>query len=275
MFILFFMLALLICGGYVYARYIEPSRLTVVTEQIVRSDLPDEMDGLKIGFFSDTHISNYFPPETVFRNVIETMQKQKPDIIFFAGDLFDNMVNFEGDKSVVTELLASLEAPYGKYAVYGNHDYQAGTYYQYRKMLEEAGFVFLKNEIEVLDMLKCNIIGLDESLLGYGTMTVTKKVENDYFNIVLSHEPDVIEEAECNVDLLFSGHTHGGQCKIPLLGPVLLPQLGRVYVEGLYDVTIGDGSAATVCVTSGIGMSKLPLRFLVAPEIMVVTLLQK
>ena len=137
------------------------------------------------------------------------------------------------------------------------------------------GFVLLKNEIASIDALGMNIIGLDESLLGYGTMTVTQKVENKYFNVVLSHEPDVIDEADVNVDLMFSGHTHGGQVRIPFVGAVLLPRLGRTYVDGRYDVTIGDGSEAVLYVTSGIGMSKLPFRFLVTPEIVTITLQSK
>lgn len=275
MFISIFLLALLVCGGFVYARYIEPMMLRVQHETFELSDLPDQADGLKIGFFSDTHVSNYFPPDTVLKKAVEALKAEKPDIIFFTGDLFDSLIGFEGDTDEVTRLLSSVSAPYGKYAVYGNHDYQSGTYYQYRQILEEAGFVLLKNEIAVRSDLGMNIIGLDESLLGYGTMTVTRKIENDYFNIVLSHEPDVIKDAESHVDLLFSGHTHGGQIRIPGIGAVILPRLGRTYVDGRYDVSIGDGSTATVYVTSGIGMSKIPLRFLVPPEIVVITLNQK
>lgn len=275
MFVSLFALALLICGAYVYARYIEPSSLRVERETIVLSDLPAQAEGLKIGFFSDVHVSNYFPPDTVLKKVCEKLTDEEPDIIFFTGDLFDSMVAFEGDKEEVTKLLSDLSAPYGKYAVYGNHDYQTGTYYEYRRILEEAGFVLLKNEIASIDALGMNIIGLDESLLGYGTMTVTQKVENKYFNVVLSHEPDVIDEADVNVDLMFSGHTHGGQVRIPFVGAVLLPRLGRTYVDGRHDVTIGDGSEAVLYVTSGIGMSKLPFRFLVTPEIVTITLQSK
>ncbi len=275
MFLVVFFTALVLCGGYVYARYIEPSRLDTERVTIIDEDLPDEMNGLTIGLFSDTHVSNYFPPDTMLKKVVERLQTEKPDLILFTGDLFDTMITYAGDVEEVTELLSTLEAPYGKYAVYGNHDYQSGTYYRYRKILEDAGFRLLKNEVEVIEELNCNIIGLDESLLGYGTMKVAENVTNGLYNLVLSHEPDVILEAEKNVDLQVSGHTHGGQCILPIVGALHLPRLGQTYTNGRYDVELGDGSEAIVYVTSGIGMSKLPFRFLVPPEIVILTLKQR
>ncbi len=272
MFIMIFALALLVCGAYIYARYIEPNMLTVEEKTIEIDSLPENLDGLRIGLFSDTHISNAFPPDTAFANAIEKLKAQNPDIIFFTGDLFDNMKVFRGDESEAVELLKSLSAPYGKYAVYGNHDYQVNTIKKYKQIMKESGFVLLKNEIAKVDALKMNVIGLDESLLGYGTTDVTKKADNDYFNVVLSHEPDVLLGADENVDLMLSGHSHGGQVNMPFFGPVFLPRLGRTYIDGEYRMNIGDGSEAVIYVTSGIGMSKLPFRFLVPPEIVILTL---
>ncbi len=275
MFILVFTLALLLCGGYVYARYVEPNMLTVNRQTISFDDLPSNLEGLRVGFFSDTHVSNSFPADTVLANVVKKLSDEKPDIIFFAGDLFNNMAGYSGDESEVIKLLSSLTAPYGKYAVYGNHDYQVKTYKKYQKIMKESGFVLLKDEILVRDDLQINVIGIDETLLGGGTVLYTNNVDNDNFNIVLSHEPDILKEAQRNIDLMLSGHTHGGQVNVPFYGPILLPRLGRTFVKGEYREIIGDGSEAVIFVTSGIGMSKLPLRFLQPPEIAVLTLTQK
>jgi predicted MPP superfamily phosphohydrolase len=100
---------------------------------------------------------------------------------------------------------------------------------------------------------------------------VVEEAEEDQYNLVLTHAPDVADELlPYNADLILSGHTHGGQVNLGLFGDYVLPPYGKKYIQGLYSFDTVRNTK--LYVNSGIGMTFLPFRFLAPPEITVVTL---
>jgi len=263
-------LILLIRGFPYYARFsISPERL-VIKELTVTSHQPEAvMNGLKIVFFSDTHIGQYYDV-FMLEKVAKRINNLSPDLVIFGGDLFESYQEYEGNDEEIIAVLNRIESKYGKYAVYGNHDQGGGAFRVYEKMMSAGGFRVLVNEAFVPDGLACNIIGLDDFLLGSGDIALVPELaREDCFNLLVCHEPDVVDDlAKNDVDLILTGHTHGGQICLPLWGALSLPPLGEKYVSGFYT---RDGMAP-LFVTKGVGVTKVPLRVLTQPEIVMIQL---
>ena len=253
-----------------YARYIEPKMLTEKNVSIESPYLSHNADGLKIVVFGDTHFGEYYQLKD-FDKVLEAIEKQKPDLVFFSGDLIDHYKTYTENVDGISKKLSEIEAPLGKFAVFGNHDYGGGAENKYKSIMENGGFTVLKNEYYAFDDLGIAIIGIDDVVIGYGDPAVASWGRPDYFNIVLSHAPDVIDEVlDYNVDLMISSHTHGRQINIKYFDSYILPSHGKKYIKGLYPFENSRGSK--LYVNSGIGTTKLPFRFLSPPELTCITL---
>ena len=164
------------------------------------------------------HISVTIIPLHEFDKVLNAIEKMEPDIVVFSGDLIDHYNTYSKDVSIISEKLSEIQAPYGKYAIFGNHDYGGGAENQYESIMEAGGFTVLKNEYYAIKELDLAMIGIDDVLIGYGDPAIASWGRPDYFNIVLSHAPDVIDEVQdYNVDLMISGHTHGRQINLKFL----------------------------------------------------------
>lgn len=263
---------IILTGGILicYARYIEPQMLKVKDVSISSPMVADDANGLKIAVFGDTHFSDYYTADD-FDKVLEAIGKLKPDLVVFSGDLIDYFDNYAGDESVISDKLSEIEAPYGKFAIFGNHDYGGGAENEYQSIMEAGGFTVLKNEYYGLDELGIGIIGIDDVLIGYGEPEVASWGRPDYFNVILAHEPDLIDDMlDYNVDLMISGHTHGRQINLKFFDDYILPPYGHEYINGLYQFENARGSQ--LFVNPGIGMTKLPYRFLSPPELTCITL---
>ncbi len=227
-------------------------------------------ENLKIAVFGDTHFGDYYTTED-FDKVIKAIKEAEPDMVVFSGDLIDHFDTYAKDVSTISEKLSEIEAPYGKFAIFGNHDYGGGAESEYESIMENGGFSVLKNEYHAVDELEIALIGIDDVLIGYGDPSVASWGRPDYFNIVLVHEPDVVDDVlDYNVDLLIAGHTHGRQINIKYFDQYILPPYGRKYVNGLF--RFSNERETQLYVNSGIGMTKLPYRFLSPPELTVITL---
>lgn len=258
---------------YIYARFIEPNMLNVHYETISNKSIGITSDEIKILQFSDTHISDYFNIEDLER-VVNRINDENPDIVIFSGDLIDHYYNYSytGDVSEIWEALGRINAPLGKYSVYGNHDYGAGAEKIYKKIMDNSGFNLLVNSGVKLEKHNLNIIGLDDSIFGsIDIEKLNRDTDENFFNIVISHEPDVVDlMLDYNIDLFLSGHSHGGQVNIPFLSTKILPPLAEKYTRGLYEFE--NYRNTTLYVNVGIGTSQIPLRFMAVPELSVFTL---
>jgi predicted MPP superfamily phosphohydrolase len=263
--VLLFLITLILAGLFVYARFIEPHTLTEKSIEISSEFVSEPANNLKIAVFSDTHFSDNYDLDD-FQKVINSIKKNKPDLIFFTGDLFDNLDLYKGNTDDISNALNSIDAPLGKYSIFGNHDYGGGAETEYEKILNAGGFKVLRNQYFGLDSYKISIIGIDDFMLGYGNLEKATWARNDYFNILLCHEPDIIDSVlEDNIDLMVSGHTHGGQVHIPCYTDNILPPYGKNYIYGLYE--FNNFRLSKLYVNPGLGTTQINLRFLSPPEI--------
>ncbi len=260
-------------GGYYYAREIEPKLLEINRQSITHSLIPRGFDQFKIVQFSDTHLGFQYSIEQ-FKKLIERINQLEPDIVLFTGDLIDQPNKYE-KRGEIAPILQNLQAPFGKFAVYGNHDHGGYGTDIYRDIIEDCGFILLQNdsrEIRLLDDSAIHICGLDDALLGQPDLgQATNELSAATFNILLSHEPDIaLQAAGYNIHLQLSGHSHGGQVKIPFIGALYTPPFSDIYHEGLYKIE--NTIPLLLYVNRGLGTTRLPFRFLSKPEITLFTL---
>ena len=250
-----------------YAFWIEPNRLTVRELSLTT----DKMAGrYRILFFTDTHFGKYYSTEKADA-LARLINAQKPDLVVFGGDLFDNYARDRDllDMEALRAAFGSIEAPSGKFAVFGNHDYGGGAERIYRPFFESCGFQVLQNETVSPAALPFSITGYDDALLGQEDPD-GYTLSGEGFRLVLSHEPARINSVSGQgAFFMLSGHTHGGQVSLPILTDLILPPGSGAFRKGLYSF---DGEERGLFVSSGIGTTGLPLRLGNPPEIVCIDL---
>lgn len=253
-----------------YGSFIEP-QLIIVREQTVRlAENPTET--LRAVLISDFHLGPYKKVEFVER-VVSKINEQRPDIIFIAGDFVYNDVS----QIQYVDPLKNLKATLGVFAVLGNHDYGEGgpgmilekgdnRVKAVREKLETLGVRVLVNDFYHIKKGEKNLIlfGVDDVWSGRAEILEAGGAFDA--KLVLSHNPDIIHKAvRHGVDLVLAGHTHGGQIRLPGIGPVpdIPDELGRPYDRGLFQFEKGT----QLFITSGLGEMGPRARLLVPPEI--------
>ena len=201
-----FMITIFLIAGllFVYARFIEPFRLQLEEVRVSSSYLSDEADGLRILAFSDTHFGKYYTTED-FTKALAIINEAEPDLVIFLGDLIDHYDQYIQTESTeeISALLSQIEAPYGKFAVFGNHDYGGGAETAYETILGAGGFDVLVNEQMILEDLNLSMIGIDDVVIGYGDPKVTELASEERYTLALSHAPDVADQIKQNpIDLV-------------------------------------------------------------------------
>lgn len=241
---------------------------TSVTVRLLR--LPVLFQGIRIVHFSDLHLG-FFVDAADLQRICSSIMELQPDLICFTGDLVDEEPQAAEE---ALPLLAALQAPLGKVAVLGNHDVLAGAG-PVAEQLELAGFQVLNNRHVRLERGEATlyVAGVDDVLHGLPDLgQALQGIPADGCVLLLAHEPDFADEAgQYSVDLQLSGHSHGGQVRLPFGGPILTPPKGRRYPDGLRRVA---GSPLQVYTNRGTGTTILPIRFFCRPEITLLTLIQ-
>jgi uncharacterized protein len=264
-------------GGYFYAHQIEPRLLKINKHEIQHVDIPKSFDGFRIVQFSDTHLGFQYDLDQ-FKKMLSKISSLKPDIIFFTGDLMDAPNQYPLSNEIVP-LLKNLQAPFGKYSIYGNHDHGGYGSDIYKNIMNLADFTLLLNtseQIQLLDGSSIYVMGIDDAMLGRPNFdSAMEKVPADQYKILLSHAPDLADRAvDFGIQLQLSGHSHGGQIQIPFVGALITPPFAKKYREGFYEINATE-TPLTLYVNRGIGTTRLPFRFLSKPEITLFTLNSK
>lgn len=263
--------AFLAAGGFTsaYAFQIEPRWIEIKRIRLSFERLPEAFHGIKVVHFSDVHIGQHFNLEHL-HVVSDLINKQQPDLLCFTGDLFDFTVS--EDAVSTGEMLAKLQAPLGKWAVLGNHDYYTGAK-ETTAILQKGNFATLVNQHARIRLgeAELQIAGVDDITRGKPNIKAALNgADPNQFTLLLSHSANYADEAvKEHVDLQLSGHSHGGQVRLPFLGAPVTPPNGDKYVMGHYVV---QDSRLQVYTNRGIGTSILPVRFMCRPEITVITL---
>ncbi len=252
--------------GCYEARNLVTERLTIKTDK-----LPEGVSRIRIAQISDLHLGDIVRDRTV-EKVVQIVNKEAPDIIVSTGDLVDGLIRHIEH---LPEKLCALEAPYGKYAVMGNHETYGGARHT-MQFTEDSGFTLLRDEgITVNNDI--NIAGLDfaggESV-GYSLKSKKKTARevlsvfnNGLFTILLKHRSDVDKDSHGLFDLQLSGHTHRGQIFPMHLATKFIFQ----YHSGFTQLPWGS----SIYVSRGTGTSGPPIRFLSKPEVMVIDIVSE
>lgn len=210
---------------------------------------------------SDLHLSSF---NRYFAKVARKVVDLRPDLIVLTGDYLEEERNIRG----VLEFLKELKAPHGIYAVQGNWEYWSRLEGEnLRRHFAGVGVKLLINERADLEIngSALSILGLDYPSTTDYVNQLQKDIDPQRFNLLLSHVPAFAhEQLNKHIDLILSGHTHGGQIRLPLLPPIYLPRYSGRFVAGFYHVS---RHRIPLYVSRGVGTSVLPLRFLCRPEI--------
>ncbi|TMV51003.1 metallophosphoesterase [Paenibacillus mesophilus] len=264
-------LAALPSAGFAYVRYAEPRWLEKKEVALKLERLPKEMNGMRVVQFSDVHLGFHYSSEHL-SGLGAAINRLQPDMICFTGDLIDYALPSDNETAAIIEALASMEAPLGKFAVLGNHDYYKNSA-AVAKILSAGGFTVLVNAAAPVKRNGSTlwVAGLDDQWKGKPDIAkALKQMTPDDFVLLLSHCPDIADTSVRHaVDLQLSGHSHGGQVRIPFYENKFVPKYAKKYVMGLY--TLGDGKLQ-LYVNRGIGVSEYPVRFRCRPELTVFTL---
>ncbi|MEE8349257.1 MAG: metallophosphoesterase [Acidobacteriota bacterium] len=264
-------------GTSQYGVWIEPNLLQLKRVQIPLKRLPSSLDGFKIVYLSDFHLYPHTQIEFI-QEAVDMANGLKPDLVALGGDFVTARRNLTpGEVPEISELaavLARLNAKYGVYAVLGNHDHWRGDFKGENTVgrgLEQSGIPVLVNSGITLDVGKERIFlaGVDDGWVRLNDLPkAMEKHPAGLPTIVLMHAPDFADEfhKDERIDLQLSGHSHGGQVRLPGLGSPFCPPYGKKYDKGLYRV--GNMWLYT---SVGLGVTA-PIRFNCRPEVTEITL---
>ena len=261
------MLVISLCC-YIYGTKIEPNWIEIVPIEITIPNLARTFDGFKVVQISDLHTSK-FMPDARLAKIFQLVNRQQPDAIAITGDIITMNCKVDGEK--LQQQLSQLHSKFVTVAVMGNHDH-GRKINLVKQTLAQSNILNLENQVFTIEREGhlLSIAGLDDPYWGKPDLAkVLSQLPKEAPAIFLVHEPDYIEKsAETHrFALQLSGHTHGGQIRIPFLDPFVLPQGGKKYFAGL------DRVEDTVTYTNrGLGMTNLPMRIGSRPEITVFTL---
>jgi uncharacterized protein len=246
--------------------YWQNNDVVVTKYDYTNTEIPVDFDGFKILQVSDLHNKEFGKDQEV---LVSLTKKIAPDIIVVTGDLIDsNHTDIKAAMDYISQ--AVLIAPV--YFVTGNHEIWSEQYTVLAVELVKYGVNILDNKSIILTKngAEISLIGLpDGDVISKESETVFDSA-GKIFCILLSHRPELLNEyAQENVDLVFAGHAHGGQFRIPFLGGLFAPNQGLFpkYTSGVY-----TNADTTMIVSRGLGNSVIPVRVFNRPELVVVTL---
>ena len=282
--------AILVVLCVFYGYFIEPNRLVVNNAELHIKGLNHAFDGFKIVAISDIHGGSNGGSEANIRRVVENANAQDADIIVLLGDYVSQTggggpseeIRYKMPISTITENLTGLSARYGVFAVLGNHDGWYGDQ-AVSDALAGDGYRVLRNEIAIVEKngQPLRLLGLNDHLklrswdsFDSDVRKIVAANEPRGDIVVLEHSPDIFQVLNHykmlgrDLKLMIAGHTHGGQIWLPIIGSPIVPSsFGQKYSAGHVHEFDSD-----MFVTTGVGTSILPFRFMVPPEIAVLTL---
>lgn len=256
-------------GAYSY--WLEPRQTVLERISVTVERLPASFDGLTIAQITDVHHSRWVPLDHIVR-AVNLLRALSPDVVVLTGDFISL---YERERAGLfaepcVHALSALHGRMGSFAVLGNHDHYIAPS-RVTGSLESAGFRVLLNSVQPIERAgqRLWICGTDDALLQRADFgAAARSVPAGEAAILLAHEPDVADTASRYPFLLqLAGHSHGGQVRLPLVGPLVLPRLGRKYPAGLY--TVGPMQLYT---SRGLGLIPPAFRLNCRPEITLITL---
>ena len=259
--------------------YFENNTLEITKYNINNSKISNIFNEYKIAQISDFHNTG---SNKLKNSIIDSLREEKPDIIVITGDIVDS---YKTNIEIAIDFIKEINEIAPIYYVTGNHESRIDDFEELMKKLEENKVIILDDKIEhiSIDDEAINLIGINDPMCEHKSYLEDKEIvdsvlkdleyNNDYFSVLLSHRPELFEVYQkYNIDLVLSGHAHGGQIRLPFIGGLVAPNqwLFPKYDGGLY-----EEDNTKMIVSRGIGNSILPFRINNNPELIYVTLKHK
>lgn len=268
--------ALSVAGLLAYSSEYERHHLEITHRTVVLTRLSPALDGLRIAQLSDFHYEQYTEPYFI-REVVAQVNRLAPDVVLLTGDYISEgpLPHWRGRLTSYpcAEILSGIQCPQ-RWCVLGNHDATVGPV-AVTDALESHGLPVLANRYVPLERNGARIWISGVKDAGYSDpdlhLAAPRGLQSAQEPVILmAHEPDYASHVvrHGGVDLMLSGHTHGGQIRVPFVGALYLPPLGRKYVEGLFHLENG----LQLYVNRGLGTVGIPVRFDCRPELTMITL---
>jgi uncharacterized protein len=256
-------------GGTAYITVVEPEAVEVTRLTVPLRNLPAEFDGFTLVQISDWHLGEWMTLQRMTA-IARQVNELQPDTIVMTGDFLSRIQANTFDE--ITKSLDGLTAPDGIFAILGNHDYWTDGQ-RTRRAVEAVGKVQLLLNANV-SFQRSNsalyLAGVDDIWEQHHDLNMALDgIPSDSPVILLAHEPDYADDVAKTgrVSLQLSGHSHGGQVRLPFKGALILPYLGQKYDMGLYNI-----SGMALYTNRGLGMIAPYVRFGCRPEITHITL---
>lgn len=263
--------------------YWQNNNIVVTNIDYVNSKIPSGFNGYKILQISDLHNKKFGANQ---KNLISLTKEINPDIIVITGDLIDSRRTNKDNMNIATSYIKSAVDIAPVYYVSGNHESRSDLYEELKIIFEEYGVINMDNTYKNIQLngVTISLLGLADicfnpidnyeypnSPFSFDEILRNLKTKSkNNFTILLSHRPELITlYAKENIDLVFSGHAHGGQIRLPFLGGIIAPDQGFFpqYTNGIHRL-----NSTSLVISRGLGNSLAPQRIFNRPELVVVTL---
>ncbi len=268
--------------GLLLVSIVDNNSISTNYYNISSKKIPRDFDNFKILQISDLHNKDF--PEVFYKRkdeanksiynpkLIDLINAEDPDIIIVTGDLIDSR---SPDEDIALDLLNNITNKYPVYYISGNHEERSGNSDYYKGIILKSGAKVLANEtIDLyIEDSKISLTGVDDyiSFTDYRHFKNTlRDLKRDNYNILLSHRSSLFETyVNAGYDLSFSGHAHGGQIRLPILGGLLSPDQG---LFPQYDSGLHTRANSSMIISRGLGNSIFPIRIYNRPELVVTIL---
>ncbi len=242
--------------------------LWVEEKSIIHGCLPKAMQGIKIAHISDLHFTGKIDCR-YYERMIRYSNQSNPDFVFVTGDIVDV------DECIawIPDVFSKAEGKLGKFYILGNHDKRIRSIERLHEAMADAGFQYAAPEWQTIETPKGKLLLAGNEIPWFNQARrlpkLSRERNDDEFRVLLSHSPDQLEfAAKRNIDMVFAGHVHGGQIRIPGIGPIVAPSRSGVKYASRPFFRIGN---TMMHVSRGLSGDD-PIRFHCAPELAMLTL---
>lgn len=259
-----FIYILLIIGLIIiYSRYIATTGIQIKEYSVINNKIPESFKGFKVVHFSDLKYGST-TDQKYLKKLVNKINELNPDIIIFTGDLVSSNYKLtDNDKKSIIENLNKLDSKIDIYSIRGDNDINE----TYNSIITQTKIIEINN-LNKLIYYKGDtpimLIGLDDSINGNQSLDMAFNYEeNNYYKILIAHEPDTYEKIkDKNIDLFLAGHSLNGQVRLPFIGSIYTPTGAKKYYDSEYKIDNTE-----IYISNGLGTSKIPYRLNNRPSI--------
>ena len=264
---------LVVASILLYSRFIGTSGIVVKEYKVVNQKIANNFHGLKVVHITDIHYGRIIDDSRLL-SLVDKINALKPDVVVLTGDLIDRHTILTSEsQQALSDGLAKIKVTMGKYAINGNHDVK---FPEWDNIIQKGQFINLNDNYELLYKENNNpllIAGFSSNIESPLKAEVKMQKVTDFlkdketvkpkYRILLMHEPDFIDQIKkSDFDLVLAGHSHNGQVRLPIIGPLMLPPKAKLYYSPYYKLDNTE-----LFISSGVGTSVLNFRLFNRPSI--------